>query len=171
MMELTAERLVEQLVLSRHPEGGWFRESYRCTESIPKEGLPQGFGGSRSVCTGIYFLLQRGEISALHRIKSDELWHFYAGTGLTIQVITRSGEHLELKLGRDLDAGESFQAMVPAGCWFGAEVSGAGEYALVGCTVAPGFDFADFEMGKRGELLRDFPDMEEVIVRLTAPAS
>lgn len=170
-MELSAERLVEQLRLSRHPEGGWFRESYRSSESIPREGLPHVFGGSRSVCTGIYFLLQRGEMSALHRIKSDELWHFYAGTGLTIHVITRSGEHLELKLGRDLDAGESFQALAPAGCWFGAEVTGAGEYALVGCTVAPGFDFADFEMGDRGGLLRDFPDLEELIVRLTAPES
>jgi uncharacterized protein len=170
MMELSVAKIVERLQLSRHPEGGWFRESYRASEAIAADALPTRFGAGRSFCTGIYFLLERGDISALHRIKSDELWHFYAGSGLTVQVIDPDGEYRALKLGQDLAGGESFQAMVPAGSWFGAEVSGPGAYALVGCTVAPGFDFADFEMGKREELLADFPGLQEVILRLTKPA-
>lgn len=163
----TAAELVSRLHLTRHPEGGWFRESYRSTESIPAEALPERFAGRRSYSTSIYFLLERGEVSALHRIKSDELWHFYAGSPLTVQVITPSGAHLELQLGGDLAAGESFQAMVPQGCWFGAELSGAGDYALVGCTVAPGFDFADFEMAGRKELLHRYPAHAALIERLT----
>jgi uncharacterized protein len=165
--EPTAEELVELLNLIRHPEGGWFRESYRSAEVIPAAFLPERFAGERSYCTSIYFLLKRGDMSALHRIKSDELWHFHAGTGLTVHVITPEGERLQLKIGRDLAAGEAFQAMVPAGCWFGAEVTGAGEYCLVGCTVAPGFDFADFEMAGRDELLRRYPAHAEMIRRMT----
>lgn len=166
MKESVAE-LVARLELARHPEGGWFKESYRSGEAIGAEALPERFGGERSFCTAIYFLLEEGDISALHRIKSDELWHFYAGAPLTVQVVTPAGEHRELRLGQDLQKGESFQAVVPAGCWFGAELSGSGGYALVGCTVAPGFDFADFEMAKREELLRDYPDLQELILRLT----
>ena len=167
MTEPTAEELVSLLDLTRHPEGGWYRESYRSGEVIPAGALPERFAGDRSYCTSIYFLLERGDRSALHRIKSDELWHFHAGTALTVQIITPKGEHLQMKLGRDLAAGESFQGMVPAGCWFGAEVSGAGDYCLVGCTVAPGFDFADFEMAGRDDLLRQYPAHAEMIRRMT----
>ena len=163
----TVQELVKRLELVRHPEGGWYHESYRCTESIPAEALPERFGGPRSYGTSIYFLLERGDMSALHRIPSDEIWHFYSGATLSVQVITPAGERLQLRLGADLAAGESFQAMVPAGCWFGAELPGDGDYALVGCTVAPGFDFADFQMGDRHELLRQFPEHAEVIRRLT----
>jgi len=102
----------------------------------------------------------------LHRIKSDEMWHFYAGTTLTVHLLTPHGEHKRLKLGTDLASDESYQAVVPAGCWFGAEVSGVGEFSLVGCTVAPGFDFADFEMGSREELLKQFPDHADIILRM-----
>jgi len=167
LSELSAEELVGRLELARHPEGGWYRESYRSMDVVPAFALPEKFGGPRACCTAIYFLLERGEISALHRIKSDELWHFHAGTTLTIHVITQLGEHLTMDLGRDLDSGAAFQAMVPAGCWFGAELSGAGAYALVGCTVSPGFDFADFEMGSRAELLHEFPQHEDIVRRLT----
>lgn len=167
MQELTVEDLVAKLQLSRHPEGGWFRETYRSTETVPADGLPERFDGARTFSTAIYFLLQRGDFSALHRIKSDELWHFYAGAPLAIQVITPEGLHLEIKLGSRLAAGETFQATVPAGCWFGAELAGAGDFALVGCTVAPGFDFDDFEMADRKELLGLFPAHRELIRRLT----
>ncbi len=170
-MEPTAAELIERLNLARHPEGGWYRESYRSSETIAAEALPERFGGQRSFCTSIYFLLERGDFSALHRIKSDEIWHFYCGAGLTVQVITPAGEHQELKLGRDLAAGDSLQAVAPAGCWFGAELpgegEGEGEYALVGCTVAPGFDFADFEMADRDRLLGRFPEHARLIGRLT----
>ena len=167
MTEPTAKELVGQLDLARHPEGGWYRESYRSAEDIPADALPERFGGRRSYSTSIYFLLELGDISALHRIKSDELWHFYCGAPLAVQVITPAGVHLQMKLGRDMAAGESFQAMVPAGSWFGAEMPGEGAYALVGCSVAPGFDFADFEMADRERLLRQFPQHAQLIRRLT----
>jgi predicted cupin superfamily sugar epimerase len=164
----TVENLIRSLGLVRHPEGGWYRETYRSGETAPAASLPERFGGSRSFGTAIYFLLDKGDVSALHRIKSDELWHFYAGATLTVHLLTPQGEHGTIRLGRDLEAGEAYQAVVPAGCWFGAEVSGAGDYSLVGCTVAPGFDFADFELGSRESLLKQFPGHADLIQRLSA---
>ena len=162
-----AAELITRLNLARHPEGGWYRETYRSPAVIPGDLLPEGSAGDRSMCTAIYFLLERGDVSALHRIKSDEVWHFYAGAALTVHVITPRGGYYPLRLGADIAAGESFQAVVPAGYWFGAEVPAAGAYSLVGCTVAPGFDFADFEMGSRDQLLRQFPAQAGIIRRLT----
>ena len=149
------------------PRGGGTARPTALVESVAGSALPERFGGPRSFCTAIYFLLEQGDISTLHRIKSDEIWHFYAGAPLTVHALTPQGEHLELKLGPDFAAGESFQVVVAAGCWFGAEVSGPGEYSLVGCTVAPGFDFADFQMGSRSDLLRAYPQHKEIINRLT----
>jgi hypothetical protein len=165
-MTMTAAELITGLNLARHPEGGWFRESYRASGVIPGTLLPERFAGDRSYSTAIYFLLEQGDISALHRIRSDELWHFYAGAALTVHVITPQGGYYFLKLGADLTAGESYQSLVPAGCWFGAEVR-EGAFSLVGCTVAPGFDFADFEMGSREQLLRQFPAHGGIIRLLT----
>lgn len=161
----TAAGLIASLGLARHPEGGWYRETYRAAGTIPGALLPERCAGERSFSTAIYFLLERGEVSALHRIRSDELRHFHTGAPLTVHVITPAGEYYTLKLGSDPAAGETFQAVVPAGCWFGAETGGA--FSLVGCTVAPGFDFADFEMGRRLDLLGRFPDHAAVIRRLT----
>ena len=163
---IAVEELVARLELARHPEGGWYRESYRSGEIIQAAALPDRFTGDRSVCTAIYFLLESGDMSALHRIKSDEVWHFYAGESLTVHVITPQGAYYPLNIGSNIAAGETFQCVVTAGCWFGAEVSQDG-YSLVGCTVAPGFDFADFEMGKREELLKQFPAQTDIIRRLT----
>jgi len=163
----TAEGLIKWLGLTRHPEGGWYRETYRSTECVDGSALPGRFGGPRSFCTSIYFLLEQRDFSTLHRIKSDEIWHFYAGAPLTVHALTLHGEHLELKLGPDPAVGESYQVVVAAGCWFGAEVSGPGEYSLVGCTVAPGFDFADFQMGNRSDLQQEYPRHNEIINRLT----
>lgn len=165
--EPTASELIALLHLTRHPEGGWYRETYRSSDMLGQNALPESFQGSRSYCTAIYFLLLRGDISALHRIKSDELWFFHTGAPLTIHLITPAGEHREIHLGKDLHSGEAFQATVPAGCWFGAEVSGDGEHTLVSCTVAPGFDFADFEMGNKDSLLAAYPNHSCVIQRLT----
>jgi predicted cupin superfamily sugar epimerase len=165
--EMTTEELIRHLALVRHPEGGWYRETYRSNERVPSKALPARFGGERSFCTAIYFLLEQGDVSALHRIKSDEIWHYYAGASLSIHVLTRKGDHEILRLGPDITAGETFQTVVPGECWFGAEVSGSGPYSLVGCTVAPGFDFADFEMGTATRLLQTYPAHDEIIRRLT----
>ena len=164
---MTAAELIAGLNLIRHPEGGWYRETYRSAETIPGTALPARFGGDRCCATVIYFLLERDDFSALHRIKSDEIWHFHAGAPLTVHVITPEGEHRELRLGSNVAAGESFQVVVPAGCWFGARIKGDGDYSLVGCTVAPGFDFHDFEMGDRDRLMELFPRPASVIRLLT----
>ena len=165
--EPSARDLITSLDLEHHPEGGWYRETYRATESFAGQGLPARFSGERVFSTAIYFLLIKGEFSALHRIRSDELWHFYKGTTLTVHIFSPAGEYRQIKLGPDLDNEESFQATVPAGSWFGAEVTGLGDYALVGCTVSPGFDFSDFEMASRERLMADLPDHEKIILRLT----
>jgi predicted cupin superfamily sugar epimerase len=161
----SAADLIAQLQLVRHPEGGWYRETYRAAGSM--HGHHPGCVFGRSCSTAIYFLLEQGEVSALHRLKSDEMWHFYAGSPLIVHIISPEGGYRALRLGSDLGGGESFQGVVPAGCWFGAEVSEGGEFSLVGCTVAPGFDFDDFEMGERGALLHRYPAHAGLIRRLT----
>ena len=118
MTRQTAEELIKQLDLVRHPEGGWYRETYRAIETIHTTALPERFAGDRSFCTAIYFLLEKGDVSTFHRINSDELWHFHAGASLTIHMLSPAGEHLTLRLGADLAAGASYQAVVPAGYWF-----------------------------------------------------
>lgn len=163
----TAQDWIQHLQLQPHPEGGYFRETYRATESIRREHLPTRFTGSRAFSTAIYFLLQGNDFSALHRIKQDEMWHFYEGTTLAISVIDPNGQLSIIRLGRDVQAGEVPQAVVPAGCYFGARVVNSDSYALTGCTVAPGFDFADFEMPTRQALLDIYPQHREIIEKLT----
>jgi len=158
---------IEKLGLQPHPEGGYYRETYRAKLEIDREALPAAFGGNRPVSTAIYFLLDGDDFSALHRLRSDEIWHFYAGGGLVVEVIDQAGTRSSILLGSDPEAGEVFQAGVKAGCWFGSRVRDAGTFALVGCTVAPGFDFADFEMGERAELVGKYPEHRKVIEQLT----
>lgn len=174
-MSKSATYWIKKLGLIPHPEGGYFREIYRAVESISVSALPPRFhsptdlsaANDRVFCTGIYFLLTAGQSSTLHRIKSDEIWHFYEGGNLTVHVIYPDGQLTRLDLGSDPEQGEVFQAVVPAGCWFGATV--AGDYALVGCTVAPGFEFADFELGDRDQLLQTYPQHKSLIEQLTHP--
>jgi len=163
----TADDYIRALKLQPHPEGGWYRESYRSAESIPQDALPERFPGPRRFATAIYFLLTSDSCSALHRIKSDELWHFHAGSALTLHLFDPDADYRALLLGPDPRSGESFQALAPAGCWFGATVEQPESFALVGCTVAPGFDFADFELGERAALLREYPSQRRLIERLT----
>jgi uncharacterized protein len=162
-----ADKWIDALQLSRHPEGGHYRESYRSSEVVAAAGLPRRFGGDRAFSTAIYFLLEGEDFSALHRIKQDEVWHFYDGNALAIEVIDPSGCHSTILLGRNLQAGEVPQAVVNGGCYFGARVRDSRSYALAGCTVAPGFDFADFELPPRDQLCRHFPQHRQVIDRLT----
>lgn len=165
---LSAGEWIDRLGLQAHPEGGFYRESYRSPLSFPGEPS-DGFPNGRSHSTAIYFLLEKGDFSAFHRIRSDELWHFYSGSGVDIHVIDPGGNYDCLKLGLDVEAGQQPQAVVPAGCWFASEVVEGGAYALVGCTVAPGFDFADFEMAGRDTLASQFPEHRQLIERLTRP--
>lgn len=158
---------IDRLGLERHPEGGYFRETYRSDETVDGQALPDRFGGARAFCTAIYFLLEGRDFSAFHRIRSDEIWHFYAGAPLTIHVIAPAGAYSAAVLGRGVETGETFQTVVKAGCWFGALVSDATSYSLVGCTVAPGFAFEDFELASRHELLARYPQHSVLIERLT----
>ena len=162
-----ADTLIDTLMLKRHPEGGWYRETYRSSEQLPPDSLPSRFNGPRSSCTAIHFLLQQGEVSALHRIKSDEIWYFHSGSSLFIHTLSAAGDYTRIRLGAALESGDVFQAVVPAGVWFGAELVTGGGYALVSCTVAPGFDFADFELGDRAFLLQHYPQHAPLVTRLT----
>lgn len=160
---------IERLDLRPHPEGGYFRETYRAAETMPAAGLPGRFGGARAFATAIYFLITRDAFSAFHRIRSDELWHFYAGDAVTLAILDADGQGTLAteRIGRDPARGYLPQVVIPAGAWFAAEVAPAGSFALVGCTVAPGFDFADFELGERASLVRRYPQHRGVLERLT----
>jgi uncharacterized protein len=156
------ESLVRLLRLAPHPEGGFYRETFRAP--LVLGGLPHGT--PRRASTAIYFLLPAGDFSAFHRVRSDEVWHHYAGDPVALHVIDEGGAYAALRLGPDIAAGEEPQAVVPAGAWQAAEPLG-GSFALCGCTVAPGFDFADFELASRDGLTARFPLHADSIARLT----
>jgi predicted cupin superfamily sugar epimerase len=166
-MKRDAQYWIEKLGLERHPEGGYFRQTYKADLVLARESLPDEFGGARAASTAIYFLLEGENFSTFHRLRSDELWHFYFGEALVVHVMDQDGSHSEIVMGSDAEAGEVFQAVVKAGCWFASCVRDSRGFALVGCTVAPGFEFEDFEMAKREELVRKFPRHRELIERLT----
>jgi predicted cupin superfamily sugar epimerase len=166
---MQARDIVRQLSLIPHPEGGYFRETYRGAETISAGELDRRYGGARATSTAIYYLLEAGQRSALHRLQSDEIFHFYAGDPLTIVEIVPDGRLTETRLGADLAAGDIPQHVIPAGTWFGAIPNGRFSphgFSLVGCTVAPGFDFADFEMAGKSALLAAFPRHADWINRL-----
>ncbi len=168
----TARSLIRQLGLVKHPEGGYFRETYRSKEWLPAQGLPRRYHGRRSMSTAIYYLLQGGDFSALHRIQSDELWHFHDGAPLEIVMLSDAGIFSKVRLGLNSAQGECPQVCVPRGVWFGAAVNGKDQrnYTLASCTVAPGFDFADFKMARRSDLLKKFPQQRRVILKWTREA-
>ena len=163
---MNAQYYITHLHLQPHPEGGYFKETYRSSENISAGEIPTRFSGLRSFSTAIYYLLERGDFSAFHRIKSDECWHFYAGQTLLIHVIKEDGIYSCIQLGNDIEAGETFQFAVPAGAWFAVEPAAHCEFALAGCTVSPGFDFLDFEMADKRAMLNAFPEHHEIIGRL-----
>lgn len=163
-----AEYWIERLQLLPHPEGGFYRETYRSHESYSfTEETP--FNGSRCYATAIYYLLRSGECSKLHRIHSDELWFFHAGDPLTVHLFPERGEPSSFTLGSSPDEGQVFQEFVPAESWFGASLANPENesYALVSCVVAPGFDFQDFSFAAKEELQMQFPDHTQVIEHLT----
>ncbi len=163
---MTVHQLIQQYNLQPHPEGGWYKETYKSGEYITGSALPERFGGSRAFSTAIYFLLEQGNFSAFHRIKSDECWHFYAGDPLLIYVIQANGTLDIIHLGNDIEKGQVFQFVVPANCWFASRPAPGSHFCFVGCTVAPGFDFTDFELAKSAPLCASFPQHTATIKEL-----
>ncbi len=161
------ETIVKQLDLKPHPEGGFFKETYRSIGIIKGESLDAGYNGSRNYSTCIYFLLTSDNFSAFHRIKQDEIWHFYDGSPIRLHMITESGRYSEQIIGKDITKGELPQYVVPGGYWFASEVVDKESYALTGCTVSPGFSFEDFELKPKKELTALFPSHANVIAKLT----
>jgi predicted cupin superfamily sugar epimerase len=164
----TAQDLITLLNLQPHPkEGGFFRETYRASERFAAGQLPARYGGERSASTAIYYLLTPGTFSALHRLASDEIFHFYVGSPVRMLQLDPNGGSKEIVLGPDLLAGQQVQVLAPRGVWQGSVLEPGGDFALLGCTVAPGFDYADYEHGNRAALLTQFPAHVEWIRRLT----
>lgn len=158
---MTANDIIQMLDLKPHPEGGFYRETYRSSDPLP------GASPSRSISTAIYYLLVPGSCSKIHRLKQDELFHFYLGDPVTWVLLEEGKKPRKVVLGNGLEKGEAVQMAVPAGTWFGGYLKETGSFALMGTTVAPGFEFQDFELGKRGELLALFPEAGVEIQRLT----
>ncbi len=163
----TAAYWIQGLNLAPHPEGGHYRETYRSDPNLDASKLGRGFSGSRSVSTAIYYLLEGSDFSAFHRIRSDEVWHHYAGAALTIHMIDPAGEYASLRLASELEHGGNPQCVVPVGTWFAVAPEDRSGYSLVGCSVAPGFDFEDFELARRAELVSRFPEHRKVIETFT----
>ena len=163
-----AAEIIARLNLSPHPkEGGWFRETYRSRETIPAGALPARGGETSAASTAIYYLLTPDTVSAMHRLATDEVFHFYAGDPVEQLRLFADGRGAVTILGNDLAAGMEPQSVVPAGAWQGARLGRGGRYALLGCTVAPGFDYADYEHGQRAPLAAAYPAFSALIEALT----
>ncbi len=164
---MIAKEIIEKLDLQEHPEGGYFKEMYRSEEKISNSELGERYQGDRNHSTCIYFLLTSKKFSAFHKINQDEIWHYYKGAPIKLHIISKEGGYSFVMIGNDFDKDEVPQHVVKGGDWFAAEVLERDAYTLVGCTVAPGFDFADFVLPKREELIGMFSEHEEVIRKLT----
>jgi predicted cupin superfamily sugar epimerase len=166
---LNVNQIVQMLGLNPLPkEGGFYAETYRSSDIIPHAALPQGrYPVDKSLCTAIYYLLTPETKSLIHRLPSDEIFHFYLGDPVQMLQLSPNGEGRIIELGHDIVGGQTIQAMVPAGTWQGSRLLPGGEYALMGTTVAPGFDFSDYEAGRRGQLIQQFPQFREIIEELT----
>ena len=167
MMNQKAKYYIQKLQLEKHPEGGYFREVYRSGEMIsidaPKKNL------KRNVSTSIYFLLEGSQISKFHRLKSDELWHFYDGDSIKVYILDEKGKLTETVLGKKMEDEEVFQTVIKNNNWFAAVLMNKRSFALIGCTVSPGFDFSEFELANREFLLDSFPIHKNLILKFTNP--
>lgn len=158
-MHREAARLVKKLGLEKHPEGGYFKQTYRSDAIVSVAG----YDGPRNISTAIYYLLASDQFSAFHRMKSDEIWHHYAGGSITLYAINADGKLSRIRISR----GGSPQAVIRAGTWFAASLNSKRSYCLLGCTVSPGFDYREWELGKREELVRMHPQHRKIIERYT----
>jgi len=166
-MSFTAAYWIQALNLTPHPEGGYFVETYRSPRSVSAQPAFSGKDPTRSAGTAIYYLLDKGDRSAFHKIAFDEIYHYYFGGVLKLWLIGAEGTLTEKILGPDPRQGESFQIFIPGGSWFASEVI-EGDYCLSGCTVAPGFDFQDFELADAAALTRMFPAHVDLIQRMSS---
>jgi predicted cupin superfamily sugar epimerase len=165
-----AQQLIASLGLAPHPERGYYVESYRAPLMV--NGLPAPFVGPHAAATAIYFLVTRAQPTTyLHRLLADEIFHFYEGGPLDVLLLGASGSGEVRRLGTDVAAGERPQIVIPAGTWFAAELAEGASHCLIGCTVAPGFEFADFELAAGPELAARYPAHAARIARMTRPAS
>lgn len=164
----TAQYWISQLSLIPHPEGGYYKETYHSKELISDQELSVSYQGKRMLSSSIYFLLPSDEVSHFHRLKSDELWYFHAGSPLTVHIIYENGEYEGIKLGLNIEEGELPQVLVPKNSIFGSTVNSKNSYSLVGCMVSPGFDFIDFELFNRIDLIKKYPEYKDIIQRLTS---
>lgn len=158
---MDVKELIHKLQLLPHPEGGFYRETYRSDESINTDN-----GKVRNISTAIYYLLENEDRSLFHRIQSDELWFFHQGQALEINVI-RDNQLDTILLGNDIEKGEVPQAIIPANRWFASSIKNSSGYSLVSCTVAPGFDFTDFELANRETLIQQYPHLKNSIEKYT----
>lgn len=166
-IHVTADEIKALLHLVPHPEGGQFIQTYRSEEMIARESLAPRYPGARSVGTAIYYLLEPGTFSELHRLRSDEIFHFYLGDPVEMLQLWPDGSAKALMLGSDLSKGMIPQALVPKQVWQGSRLMAGGRFALLGCTVAPGFEYEDYERGCREDLLKHYPNSAEMIEALT----
>ena len=164
---MNSREIIKILNLSTHPEGGYFKENYRSEGLINSKNLWKGAEGNRNYSTGIYFLLEKEQFSAFHKIKQDEMWHYYMGSTLLLHTIDKDGNYKTIKIGKNLEKGEFLQYVVPANTWFASELMDKKDFVLCGCTVSPGFDFKDFEMPSREELIKHYPKHAKAINSLT----
>ncbi len=161
------KEIIKKLDLEPHPEGGYFKETYRSHGKIDKNALPKEYNSERNYATCIYFLLTSDTFSAFHKINQDEIWHFYDGSPIELHLLSEDGDHSKVIIGRDFSNGQIPQYVVPGGYWFAAKVIDKGDYALVGCSVSPGFDFKDFVLPNRAELHAKFPQHQQLITNFT----
>ncbi len=165
---ITAEEIIKLLDLKPHPsEGGYFAETYRSAETLAPGALPARYSGPRAAATAIYYLLTPTTFSAMHRLRTDEMFHFYLGDPVEMLQLWPDGSGRTLVLGSDLRHGMKPQAVVPRGVWQGSRLRKGGKFALMGTTVSPGFDFADYEAGSREQLAGAYPGFRETITALT----
>jgi uncharacterized protein len=167
IMNKKALYYIEKLKLMKHPEGGYFNEIYRSDEIFSASVLPERYIGDRAFSTSIYFLLEGKQFSSFHKLQSDEVWHFYDGSPIRIYTITPEQKLEEKILGYDIDKNENLQSIIYKKSWFAAELVDKSSFGLMGCTVSPGFDFRDLEIGKRDYLLGKYTEYKDLIIRLT----
>ena len=157
---------ISKLGLEPHPEGGYFKRTFESQEQITDQELTVDFEGKRMLYTSIYFLLTSNDVSHFHRLQSDELWYYHAGSPLSVHMIDENGEYTEHKLGLDLENGEVPQVLVPKNTIFGSSVKDRETFSLVGCMVSPGFEYQDFELFTQEELLLKYPEHKEIIMKI-----